>query len=110
LPEFEPLYISDFDDHSTLNLPLDVDPHNPFDLSSLFFTDNIINKLIEWMKKHAELYLSDEDKENLYLWEPTHKKELYAYLAVLIYIGITIKLAIKDYQKDLETYRTLHVI
>ena len=32
----------------------------------------------------------------------TSRKELYVYFGVLIYIGITIKSAIKDYWGDLE--------
>jgi Transposase IS4 len=97
LPEFEPLYINNFDDYSTLNLPPNIDPHNPFNLFSLFFTDNIIDKLVEWTNKYVELYPLDKDKENLRLWELIYEKELYAYLAVLIYMGIATKLAIEDY-------------
>jgi len=110
LPEFKPLYINNFDDHGTPNLPPDVDPHNPFDLFSLFFTDDIIDKLVEWTNKHVELYPLDEDKENPRPWELIYKKELYAYLAVLIHMGITTEPAIEDYWKDLKTYGTLHVI
>ena len=47
LPHFKPLYIDNWDDYSSLNLPLDIDQHNPYKLFSLFFTDNIIDKLIE---------------------------------------------------------------
>ena len=32
------------------------------------------------------------------------------HFSVLIYIGITIKLSIKDYQKDLSTYSTEYII
>jgi hypothetical protein len=32
-----------------------------------------------------------------YLWQLIFKEELYIYFRVLIYIGITSKLAIKDY-------------
>jgi len=35
LPKFEPLHIDDWDDHSLLNLPSNVDTHDPFELFSL---------------------------------------------------------------------------
>ena len=49
------------------------------------------------MNKHAELYLPEEETEHLRLWQPICKQELYTYFRVLIYIGITIELYIKDY-------------
>ena len=47
LPDFVPLDIYNFDDYGTANLPLDVDLHNPFKLFSQFFTDDIMDKLVE---------------------------------------------------------------
>ena len=44
------------------------------------------------------------------LQQPTYKEELYTYFSVLIYMGITIELCIKDYQKGLDTYSTEHII
>ena len=110
LPHFEPLYIDNLDDHGSTNLPLDVDQHDPYKLFSLFFTDNIIDRLVEQTNKHAELYLLDKENKHLYLWQLTYKQELYAYFGVLIYISITIELCIKDYQKDLNMYGTEHII
>jgi len=56
-----------------------------------------MDKLVEWINKHAELYPLDKDNKHLHLWQPTCKQELYAYFAVQIYMGITIELCIKDY-------------
>ena len=64
LPKFKPLHINNFDDYGMLNLLPDIDLHNPFNLFSLFFINDIIDKLVEWMNKHIELYLLDKDKEN----------------------------------------------
>ena len=49
------------------------------------------------MNKHAELYPPDKEVEHPRTWQPTCRQELYAYFGVLIYIGITIEPAIKDY-------------
>ena len=69
-----------------------------------------MDKLVAWTNKYAELYPPDKEKEHLRLWQPTCKQELYAYFAVLIYIGITIESAIKDYWKDLDTYGTEYIV
>ena len=47
LPNFEPLHIDDFDNHSTPNLPPTLDRGDPFAIFSQFFTDEIIDKLAE---------------------------------------------------------------
>lgn len=52
---------------------------------------------MEWINKHTELYLSYKETEHARLWQPTYKEKLYAYFGVLIHIGITIELCIKDY-------------
>ena len=110
LPEFEPLYITNWDNHGSPNLPPNINTHDPFKLFSLFFTDEIMDKLIEQINKYAELYLSDKDNEHPRLWQLIYKQELYAYLTVQIYIGITIESCIKDYWKDLTTYSTKHIV
>ena len=97
LPKFKPLHINNWDDYGSPNLPPGVNNHDPFELFKLFFTDNIMDKLVTWMNKHTKLYPSDEDKGHPRAWQPTCKQELYAYFAVLIHMGITIKSSIKDY-------------
>ena len=56
LPNFKPLHIDDFDNHSTPNLPPTLDWNDPFAIFSQFFTSEIINKLVEWINKYAKLY------------------------------------------------------
>ena len=73
LPYFKPLYINNWDNHSLLNLTSNVNRHNPFKLFSLFFIDKIINKLIEWINKHAELYPLEEEIECPRPWQPIYK-------------------------------------
>ena len=110
LPKFEPLHIDNWDHCGSPNLPPNVDIHDPFGLFSLFFTDEIVDKLVEWTNKHAELYPPDEEMENPRVWQPTCRQELYAYLGVLIHMGITIEPAIEDYWKDLNTHGTEHIV
>jgi len=84
-----------------------VNIYNPFELFRPFFTNKIMDKLIEWTNKHAELYPLDKEAEHLRVWQPTCRQELYAYFGVLIHIGITIEPAIKDYWKNLNTHDSL---
>ena len=63
--------------------------------------------------KYTELHLTLEDqklKGRERLWQPTSKRELYAYFAVVIYIGLVIKPAIKDYQGSLFSHRSKYKI
>jgi hypothetical protein len=113
LPKFEPLTIDDFDDHGKPNLPPDVDPHNPFQLFSLFFTEEIMDKLVEWTNEYAELHPTPKEKapkERAWPWQPTCREELYAYLAVLIHMGLTSESCIEDYWGDLDTHGVKHVV
>ena len=47
LPEFEPLYINNWDDHGSPNLPYCVNLYNPFKLFNLFFIEEVMDKLVE---------------------------------------------------------------
>jgi hypothetical protein len=69
-----------------------------------------MDRLVEWINKHVELYPSDEENEYPRPWQPICKEELYAYFGVLIHMGITIESCIKDYWKDLNTHGTEHIV
>ena len=64
LPKFEPLHINDWDNHGSPKLPPNVNSYDPFQLFSLFFTDEIMDKLVAWTNEHAELYPPDEEKKH----------------------------------------------
>ena len=69
-------------------------------LFNLIYTDEIMDKLVEWTNAYADEQRSLEDEDELPThrgWLPTSRKELYAYFSVLIHIGIAIKSAIEDY-------------
>jgi hypothetical protein len=68
-----------------------------------------MDKLIEWTNKYTELYPLEEAKY-IRPWKPTDRQELYAYFSILIYIGITIESAIKDYWGDLEPASVGYVV
>jgi len=77
LPDFEPFHIDDFDDHGKPNLPPGVNYSDPFAIFSQFFTDEIMDKLVEWTNKYAEQErLDEEEKPWAHPWQPTCKEEL----------------------------------
>jgi hypothetical protein len=82
LPEFKPLYIDNWDNYGLLNLPPNVNTYDPFELFSLFFIDEIMDKLVEWMNEYTELYLLNKELEYLRIWQPICKQELYTYFIV----------------------------
>jgi hypothetical protein len=47
LPDFNLFHIDDFEDHGQPNLPPDVEQSDPFVILSQFFTDKIIEQLVE---------------------------------------------------------------
>jgi len=60
----------------------------------------MVDKMVAWTNEYAELYLTPEDqkpKGREWLWQLTLRRELYAYFAVVIHMGLIIELAIKDY-------------
>jgi hypothetical protein len=87
---FELLRVKDYDSCGTLNLPPYIDSYDAFAIFKLLFTDKILDKLIEWTNKYAELYLLRR------ILLPICKEESYTCFGVLIYMGITIESAIED--------------
>ena len=113
LPDFTPLNIHDFNDHGKPNLPPDLNLHDPFALFSQFFTDDIMDRLVEWTNTYAGLHPAKEDEghpEHPRKWTRTCKEELYAYLAVLIHMGISAEPCIEDYWGDLESHGSKHIV
>lgn len=54
LPDFNLFHIDDFEDHDQPNLPPDVEQSDPFAIFGQFFTDKIIEQLVEWTNKYVE--------------------------------------------------------
>ena len=71
----------DYNSYGTPNLPPYLDPYDAFAIFKLFFKNKILDKLIEWTNKYAELYPAKEDTRQLYprAHLPTCKEYMKAY-------------------------------
>jgi hypothetical protein len=62
LPDFVPLYINNNNKYRRLNLPHNVNPGDAYGIFKLFFTNKLLNKLVNFTNRYIELYLIPEDK------------------------------------------------
>ena len=86
LPVFNPLHIDDFNDHGKPILPSGVEQSNPFAIFSQFFTDKVMEQLVDWTYKYAEQRLKGKEQSPwVRVWRPACKDELYGYLGVLVH-------------------------
>ena len=100
LPPFSPLLIDDYYDPGEAAVPSSIDRHDPMALFSLFFTDEILDKMAGWTNAFVEAHsVSEKDipRGKQRPWLPTYRQELYVYFGVIIYMGITIELVVEDY-------------
>ena len=56
MPSFKPYEINNWHDYGQLNLPPDLNISDAFMIFSLFFIEDIIDKLIKWTNEFIELY------------------------------------------------------
>ena len=63
LPHFDPLPMHNENEYGQLKLPANIDNKDPRQLFQLFWTDEIINQLVEYTNRNAELHPALEDKE-----------------------------------------------
>ena len=113
LPKFKPYVIDDYNAHGEPNLPNYVDTSAPLELFKLFFTDKMMDKLVEWLNDYTEAHVpSDEDAlmGRACPWQPISREELYAYFRVLIHMGITSESAIEDYWGSLDLDSCLYIV
>jgi len=78
-------------------LPANINNNNPLQLFKLFWTDEWIDRLVEYTNGNAELYPALEDKDFPRRWKPTSRQEMHAYLAVVIHMGLHIESSIEEY-------------
>ena len=98
-----PLHIDNDNEYGRPNLPHNVDPGDAYGIFKLFFTDELLNELVNFTNRYAELHLTLEDKQpkgRPRAWKLVCKLELYAYFTVLIHMGIYIKPTIEDYWRQ----------
>ena len=64
-PKFKPFVIDDYNAHSKPILPPNTNTSDPMALFNLFYTDEIMNKLMEWTNAYADEQQSLEDEDEL---------------------------------------------
>ena len=112
LPDFVPLHINNNNKYGRPNLPHNVDPGDAYGIFKLFFTDELLDKLVDFTNRYAELHPTPEDKQpkgRPRAWKPVCKLELHAYFAVLIHMGIHIEPTIEDYWRQDFRRGTIHI-
>ena len=62
-PYFEPLPILNESTYSTPNLPPHINTNNPYQLFELFWTDELLDKLVEYTNRNVELHQTPKDKK-----------------------------------------------
>ena len=112
-PKINSFIIDDYNAYRELYLPPNTNINNLIALFNLFYTNKIIDKLIEQINAYIDKQQASKDKDALliqYKWILIFREELYIYFSILIYIGLTIELAIKDYQGDLDKDRYSYIV
>ena len=82
--------------HGVGKLSTDV-ASTPYRVFSLFFTDEILHKLVEYTNEYAAEYASKEDKPFARKWHSTSLQQLRAYIATYIYMEIHSQSQVSDY-------------
>ena len=106
LPPFTPMKISHLI-HGLGKLPIHV-ASTPYNVFSLFFSDEILQKLVDYTNEYAMEHSSNEDKPYARKWYSTSLHELRAYIATYIYMGIHIESSVPDYWNRDTTKGPLH--
>lgn len=86
VPDYEPLNINDFT-NGTGNLPPDISAQQPYEIFSLFFSEEQLQQLANHTNLYAERAEISEKPEKRQ-WFPTTTKELRAYIGVYVYMGL----------------------
>lgn len=87
-PPFEPQVI----------LPTHVSPSNALGIFSLYFSDPILENIVQSTNKHVERAPSPKQPNaRAHEWVPLTVQELRTYLGIIIYQGLHIEKSLKDY-------------
>jgi len=85
---YEPLFCPEFD--RIINLPPSIDRADPLAIWSLFFTRESLENIIQNTNKKGISLYRDRDKHGR-PWKDIDISKLYAYLAILFYMGLHIE-------------------
>ena len=93
---------------SSSQIPNTINSSSPEALFALFFTESIIDRIIQCTNSNAENIRTDpassraqnipfHDSYNQAPWKPVTPSEILAYLGIVIYMGIHIEIHVHDY-------------
>ena len=85
-PEFEPLKIER--KYGKSKLPNELNADDPLAVFELFFDESVLKRLADHTNQHAQLCPDPEDAPYARSWKPTSPKELRAWLATYIWMGV----------------------
>jgi hypothetical protein len=92
---FDPLPCPEFEYY--INLPPSVDQHSPIAIFDLFFTPEQMHILVENTNKSGPFHQMGPRNARSLEWQDTFVEELYAYLGILIYMGLHLENDIDQY-------------
>lgn len=93
---FIPVPIEDFG--YTINLPPSASCDDPISIFDLYYSPEIIDKLVQYTNNYVrEPEVPGKPCARADAWYPTWRTELYAYLAIRIYMTIHIENELSDY-------------
>ena len=100
---FEPLNCPKFD--FKINLPPTSDPGDPYSIFSLYFSDPMLDIIVENTNKNMTRTLGPQKPyARIQSWVPLTRPEIYVYFGIQIYMGIHLENKISDYwNTNLET-------
>ena len=99
---FKPIDLPDFS--FDIDLPDDVSPDDPISLFEIYYTPEIIDKIVQHTNQYER---TPKDPSKPYCrahnWYPTCPAEIYTYLAIHIYMTLHIDNEIADYWNTSDT-------
>jgi hypothetical protein len=92
---FIPFHCLDF--QPQIKLPLSVSSTDPFAIFSLFFTDEILQEIVDFTNQNIKEPDLSKPHSRSHSWYNTTLPEIKVYLGILIYMGLHIENQIEDY-------------
>ena len=109
IPPFKLMKINDIT-HGLGKLPSHV-AGTPYNVFSLFFNYDILQKIVDYTNEYAEERPSNDDKHHARRWFSTTLKELRAYIATSIYMGIHSESSVPEFwNKDMSKGPIHHMV
>src|SRR6266513_6470434 len=104
---------------SSSQIPNTINSSSPEALFTLFFTNSVINRIVQCTNVNAESVRADpvtsrapnirfHDSYNQLPWKPVTSSEILAYLGILIYMGIHVEPHINNYWNTNEETSPVH--